>query len=96
LAVLAKIGTESENAVSAFLPFQCLGGTENGRASCPAGNAEYFGVSLMLCAMPCLSVAILGASWVLGTSKYRLPGDLRDAKRKRGFRFAPIFKCFGT
>jgi hypothetical protein len=63
LAVLAKIGTESENAVSAFLPFQCLGGTENGRASCPAGNAEYFGVSLMLCAMPCLSVAILGASW---------------------------------
>jgi hypothetical protein len=35
LAVLAKIGTESENAVSAFLHFQCLGGTENGRASCP-------------------------------------------------------------
>jgi hypothetical protein len=40
LAALAKIGTESENAVSAFLHFQCLGGTENGRASCPAGNAE--------------------------------------------------------
>jgi hypothetical protein len=32
LAVLASIGTESENAVSAFLHFQCLGGTENGRA----------------------------------------------------------------
>jgi hypothetical protein len=46
LAVLASIGTESENAVSAFLYFQCLGGTENGRASCPARNAEYFGVSL--------------------------------------------------
>jgi hypothetical protein len=46
LAVLAKIGTESENAVFAVRHFQCLGGTENGRPSCPAGNAEYFGVSL--------------------------------------------------
>jgi hypothetical protein len=46
LVVLAKIGTESENAVAAFLHFQCLGGTENGRASCPAGSAEYFGASL--------------------------------------------------
>jgi hypothetical protein len=47
MAVLAKIGTESENAVSVFVQFQSLGGTENGRPSCPAGNAEYFGVSLM-------------------------------------------------
>jgi hypothetical protein len=47
LAVLAKIGTESENVVSAFLHFPSPGGTENSRASCPAGNAEYFGVFLV-------------------------------------------------
>ena len=45
LGILPEIRTEPENAVSGLLLFQCLSGTENGRASCPAGNTEYFGVS---------------------------------------------------
>jgi hypothetical protein len=46
LAILAKISTAFENAIFKCLHFQLVGETENGRASCPAGNAELISVSL--------------------------------------------------
>jgi len=45
LGILPNNRTEPEDAVSRLLHFQCPNGTDNGRASCPAGHADYFGVS---------------------------------------------------
>jgi hypothetical protein len=45
LAILTKISTAFENSISEYLHFQPLVVTENGGASCPAGNAELISVS---------------------------------------------------
>jgi hypothetical protein len=47
LAILAKISTAFENAISECLHFQLLNAIENGGASCPAGIAELISASLM-------------------------------------------------
>jgi len=44
LAILAKISTAFENAISECLHFQLPEATENGGASCPAGIVELIGV----------------------------------------------------
>jgi len=43
-----------------------------------------------------LASAEIDSGFYKGTSKNALRGIFRDAKRKRGFRFAPFFKRLGA